>query len=172
VTNLDQIKGTPTGDQKVCVLCAISRNSIIGPIFIYDTINSECYCEIILYPFTGHLNEDETACGHFQQDSATAHTAPVSMMLLHVFGHRLISKDIWPPQLPDITPPYYYLWGAMKCAVYRDKPHTLFALKEVITNFIKNIPQTELSLCFCKQDETSRCMSTSMWGPFPPFLVT
>jgi hypothetical protein len=119
VTNLDQIKGTSTDDQKVGVSCAISRNPIIGPIFIYDTINSECYCEVILYRFPEHLNEDETACGHFQQDSATAHTAPVSMTLQHsAFRDRIISKDIWPPHLPDITSPFYYLWEAMKCAVY------------------------------------------------------
>jgi hypothetical protein len=50
VTNLDQIKGTPRDAQKVGVSCVISWNPITG-----DTINSECYCEVILYTFTGHL---------------------------------------------------------------------------------------------------------------------
>jgi hypothetical protein len=35
------------------------------------------------------------------------------MMLLHnIFRDRTISKDIRPP--PDLAPPDYYLWGAMK----------------------------------------------------------
>jgi hypothetical protein len=53
--NPHEIKDTPFHDQKVGVWCAISWNRIIGPIFLDDTINSERYCEVILYPFIGHL---------------------------------------------------------------------------------------------------------------------
>jgi hypothetical protein len=50
---------------------------------------------MILYPFIGQLTEDQIARAYFQQDSATAHTADVSMALLRdVFGDRLISRDI------------------------------------------------------------------------------
>jgi hypothetical protein len=62
------------------------------------------------------------------------------MLLRDVFGDKIISKDIWPPQSPDLTPPDYYLWGAMKGAVYKDTPHTSLELKEAIANFIRNIP--------------------------------
>jgi hypothetical protein len=98
---------------------------------------------VILYPFIGHLNEDEIAYGYFQQDSAL-HTARVSVMLLcSVFRDRITSKDIWPPWPPDLTPPYY-LWEAVKGTVYKDYPHTLLELKEVIENFIRNIALSEL----------------------------
>jgi hypothetical protein len=80
------------------------------------------------------------ARGYFQQDSATAHTARISVTLLRgVFGDRIISKDIWPPRSPDLTPPDYNLRGAMKDAVYKDNSHTLLELKETIANFISNI---------------------------------
>jgi hypothetical protein len=83
---------------------------IISPVFFDDTINSE-YFEVILYSFIGHLNEDEISLGHFQQDGAAAHTACVSMKLLHdVFGDRIISEDVWPPWSPDFTSLDYYLW--------------------------------------------------------------
>jgi hypothetical protein len=39
------------------------------------TVNSELQCEVVLCPSTGHLNEDETARGSFQQDGVTAHIA-------------------------------------------------------------------------------------------------
>jgi hypothetical protein len=97
-------KDMPIHDQKVGVCCAVSRNPIICPIFFDDTFNSKRYCEVILYPFIGHLNEEVMASGHFQQDGASAHTARVSMTLLRdLFGDRIISKDIRPPQSPDLT---------------------------------------------------------------------
>jgi hypothetical protein len=110
------------------------------------------YCEVIHYPFIGHLNEDEIFCGYFQQDGATAHTARVSVTLLrNVFGDWIISKDIWPPRLPDLTRPDYYPWGAMKGAVYKDNPHILLELKEAISNFIRNIPPIDLSRVFANK---------------------
>jgi hypothetical protein len=94
-TNPHETKDTLLYDQKVGVWCAISRNRIIGPIFLDDTINYDGYCKVILHPFIGHLNEDEIARGYFQQDGVTAHTARVSMTLLRdVFGNRIISEDI------------------------------------------------------------------------------
>jgi hypothetical protein len=39
---------------------------MIGLIFLDDTINSECYCEVILCTFIGHLHENEIARGYFQ----------------------------------------------------------------------------------------------------------
>jgi hypothetical protein len=53
--------------QKVDLWYAISRNRIICPLFLDDTINLERYCEGILYPFIGHLNEDEISHGCFQR---------------------------------------------------------------------------------------------------------
>jgi hypothetical protein len=67
-------------------------------------------------------------------------------MLLHnVFRDRTFSKDIWPPQSPDLSPPDYYLWGAMKGTVYRDNRHILLETKETTVNFIRNILPVELS---------------------------
>jgi hypothetical protein len=59
------IKDTPLHERRL-VWCAVSRNLIIGSIHFDGTIKSERYCEVILYPSTGHLNEDEIAHGHFQ----------------------------------------------------------------------------------------------------------
>lgn len=58
-------------------------------------VNSECYCNEIIYSLIGQLNEKEIIGAYFQQDGATAHT--VSLNFLHeIFSDRLISKQIWP----------------------------------------------------------------------------
>jgi hypothetical protein len=63
--------------------------------FFDEIINCERYAQIILGQFFPKLPEDERIYGWFQKDSATAHTARMSMQLLsHVFGDRIISSDI------------------------------------------------------------------------------
>ena len=52
------------------------------------------------------------------------------------FGDRVISKGLWPPRSPDLTPPDYFLWGYLKGRVYRNKPRTTDALK---ANIIEEI---------------------------------
>jgi hypothetical protein len=90
-----------------------SRSKIIGSIFFEDTINAERYCELILCDFTCHFNEEHIARGSVQQYGATPHTTHVSMALLRgLFGERLISRGIWPPRSPDLSPPDFYMWGA------------------------------------------------------------
>jgi hypothetical protein len=66
-TNPHESKDTPLHDQKVGVWCVISRTRIIGLFFFDDAIRWESYYEVVLYPFMGHLNEDEIARGNYQQ---------------------------------------------------------------------------------------------------------
>jgi hypothetical protein len=75
----------------------------------------------MLHDFIGLLEEDEITYSWFQQDGAPAHTANNSMEPLNeIFGERVISRNLWPPRSPDLTPPDFYLWGAAKFAVCRD----------------------------------------------------
>ena len=77
--------------QKIGVWCAISRLRIIGPLFIETSTNAEAYQELI-QQFIALLQVDERNCW-FQQESATAHTAASTMVILHgFFGENLISK--------------------------------------------------------------------------------
>jgi hypothetical protein len=46
------------------------------------------------------------------QESATAHAANNSMQALdEVFGVRVISQGLWPPQSPHLNPYDFYLWS-------------------------------------------------------------
>jgi hypothetical protein len=51
------------------------------------------------------LTEEERLYGWFQQDSATAHSARISMQALSdIFSERNISTGIWQAHSPDLNP--------------------------------------------------------------------
>jgi hypothetical protein len=73
------------------------------------------------------------------------------VFLNDIFGEHTISRNLWPPRLPDLTSSDLYLWGAAKSAVYRDRPRTLNELKTAITAFIRNISQADLLKVFANK---------------------
>jgi hypothetical protein len=106
----------------------------------------------MLHDFIGLLEADEITYSWFQQDGATALTANNYMKLLNeIFGERVISRKLWSLRSPDLTQPDFYLWGAAKSAVCRDRPRTLKELKTAITAFIRNISQADLQKVFANK---------------------
>ena len=92
----------------------MSRGHIIGPIFFNATITTAAYMEIF-NTFVNQLDDKELSIGYFQQDGATSHTSHASMAEIQSsFGDRIISKGLWPPCSPDLTPPDYFLRGYLK----------------------------------------------------------
>ena len=70
----------------------------------------------------------------------TLHTSHASMAEIRsFFGDRVISKGLWPPRSPDLTPPDYFLWGYLKRRFYQNKPRTIDALKANITEEIQAV---------------------------------
>jgi len=87
----------------------MSRRRIIGPIFFDATTTTAGYMEIF-NTFVNQLDDEELSIGYFQQDGATSHTSHASMAEIQsFFGDRVISKGLWPPRSPDLTPPDYFL---------------------------------------------------------------
>jgi len=56
-----------------------------------------------------------------QQDSAPAHRAHETIMLLQRETFAFISPDLWPPNSPDLNPVDYKIWGVMQDRVYQKK---------------------------------------------------
>ena len=109
--------------------CAISRRRIIGPIFFHETSNTAHYLEIF-NEFVDQL-DDELRNGYFQQDGATCHTSNDSVTEIEsFFDDRIISKALWPPRSPDLSPPDFFLWGALKGNA--NKPRTIQELENNI----------------------------------------
>ena len=55
----------------------------------------------------------------FQQDSAPAHRARLTVELLRRETPDFIAPDMWPPNSPDLNPVDYRIWGLMQERVYR-----------------------------------------------------
>jgi hypothetical protein len=81
--------------------------------------------------------------------------------LNEIFGEHVISRNLWPPRSPYLTPPDFYLCGAAKSAVYHDRPHMLNELKTVVNAFIRNISQADLQKVFVnKIKQVQACIDT------------
>jgi hypothetical protein len=69
-----------------------------------------------------------------------------------VFPGCLISKRLWPPRSPDVSPPDFFLWGHLKDTVYSNHPHTLKKLQANIQ---------------CTVDR----ISTGLWWTFSALII-
>ena len=145
---LNAIHEEPLHSEKIGVWCGMSQQRIIGSIFFDATITTVAYMEI-LNTFVNQLDDKELSIGYFQQDGATSHTSHASMAKIQFFfGDRAISKGLWPPRSPNLTPPDYFLWGYLKGRVYQNKPQTIDALKTNITKEILAVTADILAQTF------------------------
>jgi hypothetical protein len=111
---------------------------IIGPLFFETTVTAEVYQEL-MRQFVALLQPDVRDYW-IQQDGASSHAARSTMDMVHkFFGERIISKGLWPPRSPDLSPPDFLLWCFLKDSVYRNKPRTMEDLKRSITACIQEI---------------------------------
>ena len=82
------------------------------------------------------IEEEDIGNFWFQNDGATCHTAEDTLDVLRpVFEVCIVSRRadvVWPLRSCNLTPLYYYLWGAVKDKCYADKPKTIDALKDNI----------------------------------------
>jgi hypothetical protein len=69
----------------------------------------------IFNEFVDQLEDDKLRNVYFQQDGATCHTSNESMAKIEsFFDDRIISKALWPPRSPDLSPPDFFPVGRLK----------------------------------------------------------
>jgi len=146
---------------------------VTGPYFFVDengqaiTVTSKCYTEIINEFVAPKLPQIHNLW--FQQNGATAHTAVISMAVLHLlFPQRMISRfgDLpRPPLSPNLTAPDFFLcvWSYLKSEVYSRRPVDLNALKQAIRDAIVNISVETLRVVM-----RNSCASVHSGGWWPP----
>ena len=100
--------------------------------------------------YVNQLTDDELTTGYYQQDGATCHTSNASMREIEsfFFQDRIISKNIWPPRSPDLTPAYAFLWGLLKGKVYKNTPRTIEQLKDATRQEIQAVNVDTLGKVF------------------------
>ena len=87
--------------------------------------------------------------GYYQQDGATCHTSNASVRVIEsFFKDRIISKNLWPPRSPNLTPADFFLWGLLKVKVYKNTPCTIEQLKDSIRQEIEAVNGDNLGIEF------------------------
>lgn len=96
------------------VWAGIYGNQIIGPIFIDGNLNAAKFLELLEGPVSEYIEELPIAQSRrlwYQLDGAPAHSVVGAR-----FGEQWIGRygpARWPPRSPDLTPPDFFLWGAV-----------------------------------------------------------
>ena len=99
--------------------------------------------------FVDQLDDDELQNGYFRQDGVTCHTSNESKTEIETFfDDRIISKALWPPRSPDLSPPDFFLWDALKGKAYANKPRTIQELENNIRREIAAISEDVLQAAF------------------------
>lgn len=133
--------------QKIGVWCVMSRKRIFLT-FFHENVSAEVYTQM-LEQFVATLSQDELDRAWFQQDGAPAHTARTTLLYLErTFSGKVISKGVWPPRSPDLTPLDFYLWGFMKNQAYMNHPQSIPQLQEEIRRCVANITPVTLDNVF------------------------
>ena len=112
--------------------------------------------------FVDQLDDDELRNGYFQQDGATCDTSNESMTEIEsFFDDRIISKALWLPRFPDLSPPNFFLWGALKGKSYAKKPRTVQELENNIRREIAAIGEDVLQATFPNMKRhVQRCLDS------------
>ena len=122
-------------------------------------------------PFSEQVTVLENQKTWFQQDGATAHTARAMMTAVgKVFRKRVISRDLWPPRSPNLTPPDFYLWKKLKGLVYADNPRSINDSKHNVRQVIAGIRCEELHQIFCSVHRRVE-LCPRRWLIFPATLM-
>jgi hypothetical protein len=123
---------------------AMSSHSLIGSIFLNETVNSEQYLHVLQNDFRPQLTATQMPLHTqlFMQNSITPHTANTVLDFLDTtFSLCIIShhypdhhncEHFWPPHSPDAKPCDYFLWGFLKKKLFPQKPATLTELTAMI----------------------------------------
>lgn len=139
------------GQKVTCFVAFNAKHGIIGPYWFEEegktvTINAVRYRDVIRKfdnDVSAILSPNQRRNAWFMQDGAPPHTAHATLDYLKVlFQTRLLALGTdhpWSPHSPDLNPLDFWLWGAAKDVVYKDRPVNLNDLKTKITEYIQQI---------------------------------
>ncbi len=148
----------PISRQKLVVWIGMMGNgSIVGPVFLRENMNGQRYLDMVNQVVVPHLlanwRYQQNANGSIRrvwwiQDGAPCHRARiVHDRLQALFPGRVIGigHDVeFPPRSPDLTPLDFYLWGFLKCQVYRTPPANIQELQRRINNEVRQLSRSRV----------------------------
>lgn len=112
------------------------------PVFVKAgvKINTEAYIEILSTKVLPWLKANYPQQNYvFQQDGAPAHTSNRTQEWLNRNMAEFWSKEMWPPQSPDLNPLDYSVWANVEKDACKTSHTSVAALKRAITNCWKKM---------------------------------
>ena len=64
------------------------------------------------------------------------------------FQDRIVSKNLWQPRSPDLTPADFFVWGLLKGKMYKNTPRIIEQLKDAIRQEIQAVNVDALGKVF------------------------
>jgi hypothetical protein len=129
----------------------------MGSICFEETVNTQVHVNVF-NTFVNQLDDEELQHGFFQQDGVTCHTSNDSIAEIE---ETIVSKGLWPPRSPDLTPPDFFLWSILKGHVYGNRPRTLQDLQNKIKSEIQVLTP---EILYCTFQNVER-MCKHVWKP-------
>lgn len=133
----------PASRDKINVWAALCGNGqILGPFFFDVNLNAEGYLNLLNEQIVPQMMEifDFNLFGAalfpglwWFQDGASPHGRnDVGIRLRELFGDQVVALRFdreWPPRSPDLTPCDFFLWGYLKCKVFRTPSNNIIELR-------------------------------------------
>ena len=163
----------------VNIWLAVTTKHIVGPYFFEEddvtvTINTARYIKMLKESFLPDLRRQRYTLRdtYFQHDNATPHTANATLDYLEskFQKEKIISKSLWPPRSPDITPLDFFVFGFLKSKVFQNGPTTINELKENIRQEVRNIPASVLKNTFSSLERRVDICYRVDGGHIQPYL--
>ena len=109
-------------------------------------INSSTYQKLILEPVLKDLSKTifNKEPFLFQQDGAPAHTSNISQNWLRENIPDFITKEEWPPSIPDLNPMDFSIWSILQKNACAKSHSSVEALKKSLHREWEKIPQDNL----------------------------
>lgn len=148
----------------VNVWCGIHQNTIVGPVFMNESLNAVRYMNILQGDVENYLDSIPLANRNsviWQQDGAPPHSVRNVTQYLNEKYQLWIGRYgpiHWPANSPDLSPMDFSLWGTLKQHIYENSIYNnIDDLKLSIRQAIENLRQTVDVFENVRNDFIRRC---------------
>ena len=137
----------------VMVWCGMCNDSIVGPYFFRQSINSNQYLNMLQeYAIPALKRLGLLHQCFFQQDDCDYHYSRKILRYLHsTFPNRWMGRTTsapiaFPSKSSDLSPLHFYLWNYLKKHVYNHNEHmTVEKLQQQIQSVLESFPKEEMT---------------------------
>lgn len=160
----------------VNVWAGIVGETLLGPVFLPNRLNSENYLDFLRGQLEEYLDELPVVVYVnlvFQHDGAPAHYGREVREYLNNKYRVWIGRGgsvAWPPRSPDLTPLDFFLWGYIKGRVYSSACDTAEEMRDRIVSAFATVTPEMLKNVMASTERRARLCIERRGGHIEPFM--